>query len=117
MKLIAGMNYRQWQIRNTEHFNSLNKSDQKEARQQGYCNIGWNKVQDSWKIICKLAINVPTLFERKLRKGNIIDAIKLPILEAEKAKHIARQAINILDKNQQHFDKLADEALAKYPLL
>jgi hypothetical protein len=117
MKLIEGMNYRQWQKRNTEHFNSLAKTQQKQARQQGYCNIGWEQVQNSWKIIYKPEPNVSSLFEHKLRKGDIIGAIELSILEADKAKHLARQAIKSLEKNQQYFDKLADETLAKYPLL
>jgi hypothetical protein len=117
MKLIAGMNYRQWQKRNTEQFNSLTKSQQKEARQQGYCNIGWNKVQKSWRIIYKLAINVPTLFEYKLRKGDIIGAIELSILEAERTKRLARQALETLEKKQQYLGKVADKTLAKYSLL
>jgi hypothetical protein len=57
------------------------------------------------------------LFEHKLRKGDIIGAIELSILEADKAKHMAQKAIKSLNKNQQYFDQLADEALAKYPLL
>lgn len=117
MKLIEGMNYRQWQKRNTEHFSSLTKAQQKEARKQGYCNIGWDKVQNSWGIIYKLALNVTTLFEHKLHKGDIIGAIELSILEAEQVKHLARQAIASLDRTQQYFDLVADETLAKYPLL
>jgi hypothetical protein len=54
MKLIGGMNYREWQKRNGKGFSLLTKIQQKEARTQGYCNIGWNEVQNSWKIICKL---------------------------------------------------------------
>lgn len=117
MKLVEGMSYRQWQKRNTQRFNYLTKTQQKEARQQGYCNLGWDKVQNSWKLICKLANNVASLFEHKLSKGNIIGAIELSIFEADQAKYLARQAIKSLDRNQQYFDKVADETLAKYPLL
>lgn len=117
MKLIEGMNYRQWQKRNTERFNKLTKNQQKKARQQGYSNVGWDKVQKSWVIIYKLASDVIRLFEHKLRKGDIIGAIELSILEADKAKHMAQKTINSINKNQQYFDQLADEALAKYPLL
>jgi hypothetical protein len=117
MKLLEGMTYRQWQQRNTEVFNSLTKNKQKEARSQGYNNIGWNKVQKSWRIINRLASDVISLFGHKLRKGDIIGAIELSILEADKAKHLAQKVIENLNENQQYFDKLADEALAKYPLL
>jgi hypothetical protein len=117
MKLIEGMNYRQWQKRNTEHFYSLPKNQQKKARQQGYSNIGWDKVQKSWKIILKLDDVTPSLFEHKFRKGDITGAINLSILEAEKAKNLAQKTIQTLTRNQQYFDKLADEALAKYPPL
>lgn len=117
MKLVEGMSYRQWQKRNTEHFNYLTKTQQKEARKQGYCNLGWDKVHNSWVVICKLANNVASFFEHKLRKGDVIGAIELSIFEAEQAKHLARQAIKTLDITQQYFDKLADETLAKYSVL
>ena len=117
MKLVEGMNYRQWQKRNTEHFNSLTNNQQKEARKQGYSNVGWDQVQNSWAIIYKPAINVPSLFEHKLRKGDIVGAIELSIFEADKAKHLAHQTIESLNKNQQYFDELVEKTLAKYPLL
>lgn len=121
MRLLEAMNYRQWQRRNTEHFNRLTKSQKKEARQQGYYNNGWGKVQSSWGIICKfdckLDRNVTTLFEYKLRKGDILGAIELSLLEAEGTKQIARQALETLEKNQRYLDEVADKTLAKYPLL
>ncbi len=117
MKLIEAMNYREWQKRNTEHFNKLTKNQRKKARQQGYSNVGWQNVQKSWNIVLKIDTPPPNLFEYKLRKGDIIGAIGLSILEAERAKHQAQTAIKSLNKNQQYFDQLADEALAKYPLL
>lgn len=117
MKLVEGMSYRQWQKRNTEHFNYLTKTQQKEARKQGYCNLGWDKVPDSWVLICKLAKNVASLFEHRLSKGDIIGAIDLSILEADRAKDLARQALDTLEANQQRFDKVADKTLAKYPVL
>lgn len=116
MKLIEAMNYREWQKRNTEHFNKLTKNQQKKARQQGYSNVGWQKVQKSWDIVLKID-TPPSLFEYKLRNGDITGAINLSILEAERAKDLAQKTINSLNKNQQYFDQLADEALAKYPLL
>ena len=117
MRVVEAMNYRQWQRRNTEHFNRLTMIQKKEARQQGYYNNGWGKVQSSWEIICKLDRNVTTLFEYKLRKGDIIGAIELSLLEAEGTKDLARQALETLEKNQQYLDEIADKTLAKYPLL
>jgi hypothetical protein len=117
MKLVNSMNYRQWQRRNTEYFTSLTKLQQKEARNLGYCNVGWNKVQFSWQIIYRFTNTLPSLFEHKLRKGDIIGAIELSIFEAERAKHLAQQGIATLDENQKQFDRVADETLAKYPLL
>lgn len=117
MKFIESLNYRQWQRRNTEHFNSLTKTQQKETRKQGYCNTGWDKVQGSWQIICKFNKNINSLFEHKLRKGDILGAVELSILEADRAKTLARQAIKSLNKNQTYFDKLAKETLANYPLV
>lgn len=117
MKLIQGLNYRQWQKRNTEHFNSLTRIQQKEARQQGYYNIGWKQVQNSWVIVCKHGKNVTSLFEHKLHKGNIAGAIELSILEADQAKNLAKKAIERLAQNQKSLDKLADQALTQYPFL
>ena len=116
MKLIEGMNYRQWQKRNTERFNSLTKNQQKNARQQGYSNVGWDKVQESWRSILKVT-GIPSLFEHKLRRGDITGAIALSILEAERVKNLAQKTINTLHKNQQYLDQLSDEALAEYPVL
>jgi hypothetical protein len=117
MKVTGGMNYREWQKRNTKHFSLLAKRQQREARNQGYCNIGWGKVQESWKILCKFIDNVTSLFEHKLSKGDLVGAIELSLLDAEQAKGIARKAVSDLDANEKRLRKVADEALAKYPLL
>ncbi len=117
MKLVEGMSYRQWQKRNTEHFKYLNKIQQKEARKQGYCNLSWDKVQNSWRLICKVTKNIASFFEHKLSKGDLNGAIELSLLEAEKAKRLARRTIKSLNIKQRYFDKLADETLAKYPVL
>jgi len=117
MKVKGGMNYREWQRRNTKHLSLLTQVQQKQARNQGYCNIGWDKVQNSWKILCKFTDNVTSLFEHKLSKGDIVGAIELSLLDAEHAKGIAQKAVNDLDANEKRLSKVADEALAKYPLL
>jgi hypothetical protein len=117
MKATGGMNYREWQRRNTKRFSLLTKMQQKQARNQGYCNIGWDKVQDSWKILCKFTDNITSLFEHKLSKGDIVGAIELSLLDTEHAKRIAQKAVSDLDANEKRLRKVADEALAKYPLL
>ena len=117
MKVKGGMNYREWQRRNTKHLSLLTQVQQKQARNQGYCNIGWDKVQNSWKILCKFTDNVTSLFEHKLSKGDIVGAIELSLLDAEHAKGIAQKAVNDLDANEKRLSQVADEALAKYPLL
>ena len=117
MKVIGDMNYRQWQKRNTKRFIALTKIQQKEARNQGYYNIGWEQVQNSWKILCKFTENIASLFEHKLGKGDLAGAISLSLLDAEQAKGIARKALSALDANEKRLSKIADEALAKYPLL
>ncbi len=117
MKIIEGINYRQWQKRNTEKFNSLTKAQKKDARSKGYYNIGWDNVQKSWSIISKLTQSVVSLFEHKLNKGEIVGAIDLSIIEADKAKQLARFALEELEQNQKKLDSLADKTLAKYPLL
>jgi hypothetical protein len=117
MKVKGGMNYREWQRRNTKHLSLLTQVQQKQARNQGYCNIGWDKVQNSWKILCKFTDNVTSLFEHKLSKGDIVGAIELSLLDAEHAKGIAQKAVSDLDANEKRLSKVADEALAKYPLL
>lgn len=50
-KLLEGLNYRQAQKRNSEKFSSFSKVKQKEIRQKGYKNIGWNNVSQSWDIL------------------------------------------------------------------
>jgi hypothetical protein len=117
MKVTGGMNYREWQKRNTKHFSLLAKRQQREARNQGYCNIGWDKVQNSWKILCNFTDNITSLFEHKLNKGDIVGAIELSLLDAENAKGIAQKAVSDLDANEKRLRNIADEALAKYPLL
>lgn len=117
MKLVEGMSYRQWQKRNTELFSSLTKEQQRIARQQGYCNVGWDKVQGSWRIISKLTKKIVTLFEHKLGKGDVTGAIALLISEAQQVKQLAQQAISGFDKAQQSFDQLVERGLANYSLL
>jgi hypothetical protein len=116
MKLIEGINYREWQKRNKESFERLTKVQKKEAREQGYHNVGWDKVLNSWQIICKFN-NLVSLFEYKLNKGDILGAIDLSIAEANQAKVVAQSTIDIINKGQESINKLVDETLTKYPIL
>lgn len=116
MKLIEGMSYREWQKRNQESFERLTQLQKKEARNQGYHNVGWDKVLESWKIICKFN-KIVSLFEYKLNKGDILGAIDLSIAEANQAKVVAQETIDIFNKSQLSLNKLVDETLTKYPIL
>ncbi|MBD2667389.1 hypothetical protein [Richelia sinica] len=116
MKLINGMSYREWQQRNKEKFEKLTKDKKKEARNQGYYNVGWDKVLNSWEII-RLFNNIVSLFEHKVNKGDILGAIDQSIIEANQAKILAQETVETLIDNQAHIDKLVDETLRKYPTL
>lgn len=98
MKIIESMNYRQWQERNTQFFQALNRDKQKEARKKGYHNVGWERVKLSWNIVSKLSNNVTSLFDSKVKRGDLVGAIELSIIEAERGKRIAKNAINKLKK-------------------
>ena len=119
MKLVEGINYRQWQQRNTKMFNSLTKKQKRECRQLGYCNMGWLKVQKSWQIINDFTNkeNVISLFDYRLSQGDLIGAIDLAILDSERAKLIAKEGQNTLNTIQTRLDDIANKTLLKYPLL
>ncbi|MEG3435676.1 hypothetical protein V0288_00965 [Pannus brasiliensis CCIBt3594] len=111
------LNYREWQARNTRLFRSLDKVKQNRAREQGYYNVGWEKVKASWKILQSLSDKVVNLFDAKLDRGDLVGAIELSILELERGKTIAKNTLEELDKTQQDAEQLAKRALAKYDLL
>lgn len=81
-----GLNYRKAQKRNSIEFHKLNKSLQKQAREEGYKNIGWNNVCDSWIILQKLKENnVIHISSYKEIKGSLtaVDALDSAILQTE----------------------------------
>ena len=117
MKTFAAINYRQWQRRNTEKFNSLSKQQKQEARCKGYYNKGWERVKQSWQIINQIANNVVDLFSYQLNKGNLSSAIASSIMELDKVKEVAQSALKKLSQKQQELDIIATKSLAKYPLL
>jgi hypothetical protein len=116
-KIIYGMSYLEWQERNTKYFDKLTKVQKKEARTQGYYNIGWHKVISSWNIITNFNNNIIMLFEYKLGKGDVIGAIDQSIAESNRASILAKQAIDSLDKTHNFLHKLAETTLIKYPFL
>ncbi len=113
---VDGMSYRQWQKRNTDLFQKLPKDQQIIARKNGYHNVGWEKVQQSWKILQQ--IHQPqSLFDAKLKRGDLEGAINQSILEAEKAYEFANQGILELERKHRKIHKMAEKALNKYQLL
>lgn len=112
---VEGMSYRQWQKRNNDTFQKLTKAQQQTARQRGYRNIGWQQVQQSWGILQQLT--PPSLFDAKLKKGDLVGAIDQSILEAEQAQAIAKQGIAELKRKRSKIQELAEDALNKYQLL
>lgn len=116
MSTVDGMSYREWQKRNTDAFNKLTKLQQKKARKQGYYNTGWENVQKSWNVL-EQSYSVTTLFDIRLKKGDLVGAIEYSMLEAELAKKTARSAVKSIDKRQSEIHALARKAQDKYQLL
>lgn len=112
MMRIDEMNYNQWQRRNSDIFNNLSKKQKQAARERGYFNVGWDKVKHSWEIVKPI-----TLFNRKLKKGDIHGALNQSILEAEEAQKIAKKAIQDLNDNYNNLSKATEVVLGKYQLL
>lgn len=50
-KIYDGLDYRQYQRRNSKIFFGLSKREQKKLRARGYWNVGWDKVRRSWLIL------------------------------------------------------------------
>jgi hypothetical protein len=128
IKMFKEMNYRQLQNRNTVIFKKLTKSQQKDARKQGYYNVGREKVKSSWDILCVIQLPLPPddrdddddvvdLFKRKIIKNDISGAVAMIILESENIDKIAQEGLSKLDKLEKQFNEKADKILKKYPIL
>ncbi len=116
---IDGLSYRQWQKRNTEMFQKLSRDQQRTARDQGYYNISWQRVQQSWCILQSLN-NLPpvlNLFDAKLNQGDLAGAIHQYLLAAEQAQKVAQTSRNKLRQQRQQMKELAKTALTEYQLL
>lgn len=116
---IGGLSYRQWQRRNTEAFKQLSKEQQQTARGQGYYNVSWKRVQASWQILQALAAPspVPTLFDAKLKKGDVAGAIDQSLLAADQAQTVAHAGQQELKRQRQQIKENAEAAIHKYQLL
>jgi hypothetical protein len=121
--MFKEINYRQLKSRNTVTFKSFTKSQQKEARKQGYYNVGWEKVRSSWDILCVIQPPLPDddhvvdLFEYKVTKNDISGAFGMIILESENMDNLAEEGLSMLDKLEKQFNEKADKILKKYPIL
>ncbi|NJK50513.1 hypothetical protein HC931_22440 [Candidatus Gracilibacteria bacterium] len=82
---LDGLNYKQAQRRNSEKFNLLSKTEQKQARQQGYKNLGWENIRKSWTILQKLISSSP------------VDFIGFAIKKAEARYEQAKQSGDLLE--------------------
>lgn len=114
---IDGLSYRQWQRRNTEAFKQLSKEQQQTARDQGYYNVSWKRVQVSWQILQTLAAPVPTLFDAKLKKEDVVGAIDQSLLAADQAQTVAQTGQQKLKRQRQQIKEKAEAAIHKYQLL
>jgi hypothetical protein len=113
---IDGLSYCQWQKRNTEAFCILSRDQRQAARTQGYHNVCWQKVQESWTILQKLT-QPKSLFEAKLRKGDLAGAIDQSILEAEQAQKVAQKGKANLRHQREQIQELVESAFNEYQLL
>lgn len=84
-KQLDGLDYRQAQKRNSETINSLSKPEQKQIRQQGYKNLGWENVCKSWIILQKI---IPSL---------VVDFADFAVKKAESQYQQAKQNGNLLE--------------------
>ncbi|ANV90634.1 hypothetical protein [Picosynechococcus sp. PCC 8807] len=116
MKKVEGLGYREWQKRNTALFSQFSPKEKKEARKKGYRNIGWLHVQKSWQIL-KQYSKLTTLFEKKLRDGDIQSAINHTILEAENAIKVAQEAFQKVESKGKEIHRIAQKAKSKYQVL
>ena len=62
MKVVEGLNYREWQKRNKHYFEALTNQDKKFLRKEGYKNLGWQSVIRSWKL---LQMHLPRLLNQE----------------------------------------------------
>ena len=76
-------------------------------------------MQASWQILQNLATPapVPTLFDAKLKKGDLAGAINQSLLAGEQAQTIAQKGKKNLQRQRQQVKQQAETTLNKYQLL
>lgn len=118
MKKAEGLNYREWQKRNTKLFSELTKMQQKVLRSEGYKNVGWLNVQKSWAILQKWVKRKHSdMFDTRIEKGDIAGSIRHVVRELEEAQKIAQDALGRMEKRKAEISKLTNEALDKYQIV
>lgn len=113
MKIVEGLNYREWQKRNTKLFTQLTNKQQKELRSRGYKNVGWLNVQRSWGLLKKID-DIPKLFDKRLQSGDLVGAINHSILEAEQAQKLAQDIRKQNNEGHRKLLELVEQAKSKY---
>lgn len=61
--------------------------------------------------------NPPSLFEARLKKGDLPGAINQSTLEAEQAQEIAKQGASSLRRRRNQIQELTEKTLDQYQLL
>jgi hypothetical protein len=125
-KSIDNLSYHEWQRRNSAGFKELTRAQQKALRTQGYRNLGWSGVQNSWQLLKHFhpvnkplkdpSSNVESLFEHKLARGDVIGAIDISLLEANEAKRLAQETLNCIEEGHAEIESIAEKILNKYQL-
>lgn len=116
MRIIDGLNYREWQKRNTQLFSRFSVEQKKDLRSKGYKNAGWLYVQRTWQLIRKL-VEQPDFFQQRLDNSDLLGAIRHSILEADQAKKFAQKSLEKIEANYQEVHNIARKTLSKYQLL
>lgn len=112
MKLVKGLNYRQWQQRNTLAFKVLSKDSQKDIRARGYYNLGWERVKKSWELLSES--KVISFIDHQLKKGDLEGVIDIVELESENANNLANNTIKSIQKTRQKLNELVTITTNKY---
>jgi hypothetical protein len=68
---LDGLDYRKAQKRNSDNFKTFNQDFQKELRQKGYKNLGWNNVCKSWNILQEFIAMPTDLVEFARKKAEV----------------------------------------------
>ncbi len=111
-KLVKGLNYRQWQQRNSSHFKSLSKEAQKELRKKGYRNVGWDKVRESWAILSESKLVY--LVDHQLKSGDLAGAQNTVRIESANAKKQASKTLKNIQQTRNKLNDLMANAVNKY---